>query len=201
MTGGCNTDLASLKTSLRHNDLPWNIRQFVHNKIKTVNFSSDLSQVNSCIFPPKKHFQVSPWASSKWSHTDIPRLVKGKVGAQLWVAYSPCGSQHKDAVQITLEQIDLIKRLMADYSNHLQLVTTANGEKLKLSNGSKFPQNCRSGHRPPVWEDCRGGDSGVRPLHRHLSLRAQDVSSARSEVTRPHSQLQQPMVSTLNIEL
>ena len=29
----------------RHNDLPWNIRQFVHNKIKTVNFSSDLSQV------------------------------------------------------------------------------------------------------------------------------------------------------------
>ena len=144
----------------------------------------------------KPHFQVSPWASSKWSHTDIPRLVKGKVGAQLWVAYSPCGSQHKDAVQITLEQIDLIKRLMADYSNHLQLVTTANGEKLKLSNGSKFPQNCRSGHRPPVWEDCRGGDSGVRPLHRHLSLRAQDVSSARSEVTRPHSQLQQPMVGT-----
>jgi hypothetical protein len=53
-----------------HNDLPWNIRQFVHNKIKTVNFSSDLSQ-------------VSPWASSKWSHTDIPRLVKGKVGAQV----------------------------------------------------------------------------------------------------------------------
>ena len=48
------------------------------------------------------------------------------------MAYSPCGSQHKDAVQITLEQIDLIKRLMADYSQHLQLVTTANGEKLKL---------------------------------------------------------------------
>jgi len=95
-----------------HNDLPWNIRQFVHNKIKTVNFSSDLSQ-------------VSPWSSSKWSHTDIPRLVQGKVGAQLWVAYSPCGSQHKDAVQITLEQIDLIKRLMSDYSKKLQLVTTA----------------------------------------------------------------------------
>ena len=47
LTGGWNTDFGSLKTSLRHNDLPWNIRQFVHNKIKTVNFSSDLSQVNS----------------------------------------------------------------------------------------------------------------------------------------------------------
>ena len=36
----------ALKPSCRHNDLPWNIRQFVHNKIKTVNFSSDLSQVS-----------------------------------------------------------------------------------------------------------------------------------------------------------
>ena len=39
----------------RHNDLPWNIRQFVHNKIKTVNFSSDLSQVSyniTCCPPP-----------------------------------------------------------------------------------------------------------------------------------------------------
>ena len=102
--------------------------------------------------PPKNHSQVSPWASSKWSHTDIPRLIKGKVGAQvrktfliltdpsqLWVAYSPCGSQHKDAVQITLEQIDLIKRLMADYSKHLQLVTTANGEIPLDTKRPKFP--------------------------------------------------------------
>ena len=37
------------------------------------------------------------------------------VGAQLWTAYAPCGSQHKDAVQITLEQIDLIKRLVEQY--------------------------------------------------------------------------------------
>ena len=56
------------------------------------------------------------------------------------MAYSPCGSQHKDAVQITLEQIDLIKRLMADYSKHLQLVTTANGEILVLEKGPKFPK-------------------------------------------------------------
>ena len=54
------------------------------------------------------------------------------------MAYSPCGSQHKDAVQITLEQIDLIKRLMADYGKHLQLVTTANGEIL-LDTTKKFP--------------------------------------------------------------
>jgi membrane dipeptidase len=56
------------------------------------------------------------------------------------VAYSPCGSQHKDAVQITLEQIDLIKRLMVDYGKHLQLVTTANGEST-LMKRPEFTEN------------------------------------------------------------
>ena len=51
------------------------------------------------------------------------------VGAQLWTAYAPCGSQHKDAVQITLEQIDLIKRLVDLYPDYLQLATTAQGKK------------------------------------------------------------------------
>ena len=46
---------------------------------------------------------------------------------QLWVAYAPCGSQHKDAVQITLEQIDLIKRLVDLYPDYLQLVHTSQG--------------------------------------------------------------------------
>ena len=39
---------------------------------------------------------------------------------QLWVAYAPCGSQHKDAVQVTLEQIDLIKRFVAQYPDHMR---------------------------------------------------------------------------------
>ena len=46
---------------------------------------------------------------------------------QLWVAYAPCGSQHKDAVQITLEQIDLIKRLIEQYSSTLQYATSSEG--------------------------------------------------------------------------
>ena len=47
---------------------------------------------------------------------------------QLWVAYAPCSAQHKDAVQVTLEQIDLIKRMVGAYPNQLQLVKTADGE-------------------------------------------------------------------------
>jgi len=66
----------------------------------------------------------------RWSHTDLLRLREGRVGAQLWTAYAPCGSQHKDAVQITLEQIDLIKRMVEQYSSYLQLAQTAQGTEL-----------------------------------------------------------------------
>ena len=48
---------------------------------------------------------------------------------QLWVAYAPCGSQHKDAVQVTLEQIDLIKRLIGQYPGHLAFVNDSTSKK------------------------------------------------------------------------
>lgn len=54
----------------RHNDLPWNIRKFVHNKLMYFNFSADLNT-------------VEPWSKSNWSQTDLPRLRRGMVGAQV----------------------------------------------------------------------------------------------------------------------
>jgi hypothetical protein len=56
--------------SFSHNDLPWNIRKFVHNKLDSVNFTHNLKYVD-------------PWAKSKWSHTDIQRLSDGMVGCQV----------------------------------------------------------------------------------------------------------------------
>ena len=55
----------------RHNDLPWNIRKFIHNKLNTVNFTSNLKTED-------------PWGTSPWSHTDLTRLVNGRVGGQVW---------------------------------------------------------------------------------------------------------------------
>ena len=60
----------SLPLIFRHNDLPWNIRKFVHNKLDTVNFTHNLKYVD-------------PWSKSKWSHTDIVRLKEGLVGCQV----------------------------------------------------------------------------------------------------------------------
>lgn len=95
-----------------HNDLPWNLRKFVHNKIITLNLSALEN--------------VEPWSTSRWSHTDIPRLRAGLLGAQFWSAYVPCQAQHLDAVQMTLEQIDVIRRLVDLNANHFALVRTTN---------------------------------------------------------------------------
>ena len=53
---------------------------------------------------------------------------------QLWVAYAPCGSQHKDAVQVTLEQIDLIKRLIGQYPGHLAFVNDSTSKTTTFIN-------------------------------------------------------------------
>jgi len=37
----------------------------------------------------------------------------------------PCSSQYKDSLQLTLRQIDVIRRLIQRYPNNLQLVTAA----------------------------------------------------------------------------
>lgn len=47
---------------------------------------------------------------------------------QFWSAYVPCSSQHMDAVQLTLEQIDLIRRLVNLYPNQMTFVTDASGK-------------------------------------------------------------------------
>lgn len=47
---------------------------------------------------------------------------------QFWSAYVPCEAQYKDAVQLTLEQINVIRRLVDGYSAELQFVTSAEGK-------------------------------------------------------------------------
>ena len=47
---------------------------------------------------------------------------------QFCAAYVPCGAQYLDAVKQTLEQIDLIKRMVDRYSDYLRLAVDAKGE-------------------------------------------------------------------------
>lgn len=45
-------------------------------------------------------------------HTDIPRLRRGGVGGQFWSVYVPSSLQGREAVRATLEQIDIVHRMM-----------------------------------------------------------------------------------------
>ena len=50
-----------------------------------------------------------------------------------------CDSQYKDSVQLFIEQIDVIKRLVNDYPDDLQFVTDAAGKE-SISSSAKNGQ-------------------------------------------------------------
>ena len=49
-----------------------------------------------------------------------------RVHRQVFAAYVLCGAQEKDAVRLTLEQLDVIRRMCTEYTD-MELVTTAEG--------------------------------------------------------------------------
>ena len=82
-----------------HNDLPWALRE------RTA--PVDLAE---------------PVAGT---HTDLPRLAAGGVGAQFWSVFVPASIPGDTAVTTVLEQIDLARRMIAAYPQALELALTA----------------------------------------------------------------------------
>jgi membrane dipeptidase len=83
-----------------HNDMPWEIRK---------QSGSDFSKLD--ILQPQKTLQ-----------TDIPRLRVGGVGAQFWSVWVPVDLGYKgEALATTLEQIELVKRMVHRYPDTFEL--------------------------------------------------------------------------------
>ena len=57
--------------------------------------------------------------------TDMARLHEGRVGGQFWSVYIPSEVTGDAAVRATLEQIDIVKRLVEAYPRDLELARTA----------------------------------------------------------------------------
>lgn len=90
-----------------HNDLPWEIRQNYEAKVEALDLRQD---------------------SSRWSYplqTDIVRLRRGHVGGQFWSVYIPASVTGPRAVEMTLEEIDIVRRMAAAYPDTFALATTA----------------------------------------------------------------------------
>src|SRR5580693_183598 len=95
-----------------HNDLPWEIRERFKSDLATVNLAADT-----------RHLPLE--AGQAALMTDIPRLRAGHVGAQFWSVWIPVGTPGFEAVQMTLEQIDLVKRMSAQYPADFAMAYTA----------------------------------------------------------------------------
>src|SRR5438270_5611675 len=57
--------------------------------------------------------------------TDMARLHQGRVGAQFWSVYIPSEVTGDAAIRETIEQIDIVKRMVKAYPNDLALAGTA----------------------------------------------------------------------------
>ncbi|XP_030582339.1 dipeptidase 1 [Archocentrus centrarchus] len=85
-----------------HNDLPWQLRNQFNNQLNKV----DLNTLAT-------------------THTNIPKIKAGRLGAEFWSAYVPCATQYKDAVRQTLEQIDVIHRMCQKYPDSFMFATSS----------------------------------------------------------------------------
>jgi len=95
-----------------HNDVPEQLRERRQNVLNGFDFRDTTATAD----PAQERVAM---------HTDLVRLREGKVGAQFWSVYISAGLSEPEAVQATIEQIDVTKRLIARYPDQLQLATTA----------------------------------------------------------------------------
>jgi membrane dipeptidase len=86
-----------------HNDYPWEVRQRAGKDPAALDIRSARTD----------------------TMTDIPRMRRGGVGAQFWSVYVPSSMAGQQAVTATLEQIDIVHRMIARYPEDFELALTA----------------------------------------------------------------------------
>ncbi len=68
------------------------------------------------------------------THTDLPRMRDGGVGAQFWSVFVPCREGER-SVTSTLEQVDATYAMIERYADRLALATTADEVEKAWSDG------------------------------------------------------------------
>ena len=86
-----------------HNDYPWALREKAQRDLDRL----DITRSQPAMM------------------TDIPRLRSGGVGGQFWSVYVPADLAGQPAVTATLEQIDIVHRMMRKYPDTFELALTA----------------------------------------------------------------------------
>ena len=103
-----------------HNDVPIQLRGRFDNLINDFDFVDTLDTQDG---------------DRAAMHTDLVRLEKGDVGAQFWSVYVSAALPEPEAVQATIEQIDVTKRLIARNPDKLALALTADDVEKAMAEG------------------------------------------------------------------
>src|SRR6185437_10005363 len=118
-----------------HNDLPWEIRTKFGN-VGNLDLAADTSNLHG------------KDGSDVHLMTDIPRLRKGHVGAQFWSVWIPASVSGPEAVQMTLEQIDIVRTMVAKYPKDFEMAYTADDiERIEKSGRIASLVGVEGGHQ------------------------------------------------------
>ncbi len=109
-----------------HNDLPWELRERARH---------DGGDVSTLSLAPGDPAAVNLAAPVAGTHTDLPRLAAGGVGAQFWSVYVPASLAGDGAVATVLEQINVVHRMIAAYPEALELALTADDVERIFASG------------------------------------------------------------------
>ena len=96
-----------------HNDLLWTLRELC---------GYDFDEIDIAVRQDGR------------THTDLPRLREGGVGAQFWSVFVPSTLGH-ESVLATLEQVDAAYRMVERYADRLALATTADEAEAAMASG------------------------------------------------------------------
>lgn len=105
-----------------HNDVPEQMRDRYKDVLGTFDFTDTTQTGNAAkgVMPMQ---------------TDLKRLRAGKVGAQFWSVYVSANLPEPQAVQATLEQIDVMKRIIARHPRDLQFCTDSGCVEAAMKQG------------------------------------------------------------------
>ena len=95
-----------------HNDLPWELRAR-----GAVDLRVDHSKQGN-----DKPGQTPPMTPLM---TDIPRMREGGMGGQFWSVWIPATTTGPAAVQMTIEEIDIVRNMVARYPEAFEMAYTA----------------------------------------------------------------------------
>ncbi|HEX8380973.1 MAG TPA: dipeptidase [Allosphingosinicella sp.] len=90
-----------------HNDLPWEIREAYDFWRKPLDLEADTTRLEARL------------------QTDLPRMRRGGVGGQFWSVWIPADLKGDEAIRVTLEQIDIVHRMVKRYPGRLEMASTA----------------------------------------------------------------------------